>query len=230
MYCINCGVKLADTEKKCPLCETVVYHPDIVRGEGEPLYPKDRIPQRRPKSKAFHGAVIFLFCIPLIIGFMIDFRTNGALTWFGFLAGALLLSYVILALPWWFEKPNPVIFVPCDLAAATVYLLFINLHTGGDWFMPLAFPVMGALTLIVTAVITLLRYLKKGRLYIFGGALMALGGLCVLIEFLLKVTFGFEMVGWSFYPMVALVLLGGLLIYLAINSAAREMMERKLFF
>ena len=221
---------MADTEKKCPLCETVVYHPDIIRGEGEPLYPENRMPQRRPKSKAFHGVVIFLFLIPLIIGFLIDIRTNGDLTWFGFLAGALLLSYVTVALPWWFEKPNPVIFVPCDFAAAILYLLFINLHTGGDWFMPLAFPVMGALALIVTTVITLLRYLKKGRLYIFGGALMALGGLTVLIEFLLKVTFGLKMVGWSFYPLVALVLLGGALIYLAINSAAREMMGRKLFF
>ena len=29
MYCIKCGVKLADTEKKCPLCGTVVYHPEF---------------------------------------------------------------------------------------------------------------------------------------------------------------------------------------------------------
>ena len=37
MYCINCGVKLADSEKRCPLCGTVPYHPDIVRQEGEAL-------------------------------------------------------------------------------------------------------------------------------------------------------------------------------------------------
>ena len=44
MYCINCGVKLADTEKKCPLCGVEVFHPELVRGEGAPLYPQERYP------------------------------------------------------------------------------------------------------------------------------------------------------------------------------------------
>ena len=37
MYCVRCGVKLADTEEKCPLCGTTVYHPDIRREEVFPL-------------------------------------------------------------------------------------------------------------------------------------------------------------------------------------------------
>ena len=28
-YCVNCGVKLATSEKKCPLCFTPIYHPNI---------------------------------------------------------------------------------------------------------------------------------------------------------------------------------------------------------
>ena len=31
MYCVKCGVELADSEKKCPLCGTPVFHPDIPR-------------------------------------------------------------------------------------------------------------------------------------------------------------------------------------------------------
>ena len=39
MYCINCGVRLEDTEKVCPLCHTTVpFHPDIERKEAESLY------------------------------------------------------------------------------------------------------------------------------------------------------------------------------------------------
>ena len=30
MYCVKCGVELADSEKKCPLCGTPVFHPDIL--------------------------------------------------------------------------------------------------------------------------------------------------------------------------------------------------------
>lgn len=36
-------------------------------------------------------------------------------------------------------------------------------------------------------------------------------------------------VGWSMYPLIPLVLLGGTLIFLAISAPAREKMERKLF-
>ena len=89
---------------------------------------------------------------------------------------------------------------------------------------------IGLLGILTTAVVTLVRYIKKGRLYIFGGAFMALGGFMLLMEYLMSFTFGIGFTGWSVYPLVVMVLFGGLLFYLAINTSAREMMERKLFF
>ena len=47
MYCIQCGVKLADSEKKCPLCGIRVYHPDLEQPKGEKLYPKNRYPDEQ---------------------------------------------------------------------------------------------------------------------------------------------------------------------------------------
>ena len=34
MYCIKCGVELADSERVCPLCGTRVFHPDLPCGQG----------------------------------------------------------------------------------------------------------------------------------------------------------------------------------------------------
>lgn len=34
MYCMNCGVKLGQGEKKCPLCGLPAYHPDLKRTPG----------------------------------------------------------------------------------------------------------------------------------------------------------------------------------------------------
>lgn len=230
MYCIKCGVELADTEKKCPLCNTAVYHPDFVNAAEWPLYPSNKIPKRSSGSKALNGAVIILFLIPLFICFTADLQMDGRLDWFGYTAGALILAYIVLALPMWFCKPNPVIFVPCDFAATGLYLLYINLATGGTWFLSFALPVTAGLCLITCTVVTLLYYLRKGRLYIIGGALMALGAFILLIELLVGMTFRLRFIGWSIYPLCALFLFGGLLIYFAINRTAREMMERKLFF
>ena len=40
MYCIKCGVELADSEDRCPLCGTKVYNPEIVRVLEDPPYPQ----------------------------------------------------------------------------------------------------------------------------------------------------------------------------------------------
>ena len=230
MYCINCGVKLADTEAKCPLCNTVVFHPDIERPVARPLYPVHRMPPKQSSPRVFCGALIILFFIPLIVSFLCDIHGDGTLDWFGYVAGALLVFYTAFALPLWFRKPNPVIFVPCSFASAALYLLYINVVTNGGWFLSFALPVTIGMGIIVCVVVTLLYYLGRGKLYIWGGGLIALGLYSVLIEFLLHVTFGIDFIWWSVYPLAVLALLGGAVIYLAINKTAREIMERRLFF
>lgn len=229
MYCANCGVELGDSQGFCPLCGTQAYHPQLPRPHSPGLYPENIRPKTRSTAGA-NGALLILFLLPLLICFLCDLRPDGRLQWFGYAAGGLLLTYIVFCLPLWFRKPHPIIFVPCDFAAAMVYLLYIQLASGGSWFLGFAFPLAGALGILCSAVVTLLVCLPRAWLYICGGGLIALGGLVLLTEFLLKCAFGLCFVGWSFYPLAALVLLGGLFIYLGINASAREMMERKLFF
>ena len=230
MYCAKCGVKLDDSLTVCPLCGTRAYHPDIDRKLTDGHYPRQVYPEKQKRSLLGPVILTFLFLLPLLIIPLCDIQVNGQVTWSGFVTGAILVGYVVSILPGWFAKPNMVIFVPCDFAAAIGYLLYINLATGGNWFMSFAFPVAGGIGLIVTTVVVLCKYVPKGNLYTLGGALMALGGFMVLIEWLINFTFQRpRFVGWSLYPLIALVLLGGLLIYLAINRTARETLERKFF-
>lgn len=230
MYCIKCGVKLADTEKQCPLCGTVPFHPDIDRVAADRLYPQDRYPMQQVSRKGIMIVLITLFLLPLLITLLCDLQINGTVTWSGYVMGALLLGYVVLVLPFWFKQPNPVIFVPCDFVAVGLYLLYIDLATGGDWFLSFAFPVVACLGTIVTTVVVLLRYLRRGKLYIFGGAGIALGAFMPLMEYFINFTFHRpRFTAWSLYPLIALVLLGGMLIFLAICRPARETMERKIF-
>ncbi|MBR5479521.1 MAG: zinc ribbon domain-containing protein [Clostridia bacterium] len=230
MYCVNCGAKLENTEKICPLCGTRTYHPDITVDVNNAQYPEGRVPKIKHRSKTLNGAIIILFLIPVIISFLADFRLDGDIDWFGYVLGALIMGYTVFALPLWFEKPNPVIFLPCVFGEMAGYLLYVNCITGGDWFLSLALPVTLGVGLIAEAALTLLYYLKKGKLYIWGGVFIFAGGIVVLVEFLVSTTFGIAFRGWSLFPLVALILLGGLLIYLAISKSAREVMERKLFF
>lgn len=230
MYCIKCGAQLADTEKKCPLCETRVYHPELTQPQATPLYPQGKVPALPKNSKLPQTIVTYFFLLAGMICLLCDLQISKQMVWSGYVLGGLLLGYVMIVLPSWFRDPNPVIFVPASFAAIGVFLLYISLFTGGGWFLSFAFPITGGCCLIVTAVVTLMRYVPKGVLYTLGGASIALGGLCLLAEFLSTVTFGIRFFGWSLYPLLALGLLGGVLLYLAINRSARETVERKLFF
>lgn len=230
MYCINCGVKLEDTEKRCPLCGVEAFHPDIVRGEAEPLYPPQRYPVPHTGSRTGTIIVTTLTLMALIISLMCDFQINGRILWAGYVVGGLLVTYTAIVLPFWFRRPEPAVFVPVTFAGIAMYLLYINYATGGNWFLSLALPLTGCMCAIATTVTVLLRYLRSGRLYIFGGAAVALGLFVLLVEILLCVTFPTVIfAGWSWYPAVALVLLGGMLLVLAFNRPARETMERKFF-
>ncbi len=230
MYCIKCGVELADTEKKCPLCGVTVFHPELDCRNERPLYPINKLPEKPSNSKALCGTVVALFLIALTVCFFADFLSDSVLDWFGFVVGALVLAYTAFALPMWFRKPNPIIFVPSAFVVAMAYLLYINYVTGGEWFFSFAFPITGILCLIAMTLVTLLRYLKSGKLYVWGGGFMAFGMFSLLVEFLLCITFELRFIGWSIYPLTTLFLVGGLLIYLAINDTSREAMKRKLFF
>ena len=230
MYCIKCGVKLADTEKRCPLCGTVPFHPDFPAKEGEYLYPPDRYPGQQVSRKGILGAVTILLMIPVLITLICDVSLHGRVTWSGYVMGAIGLAYVAAVLPNWFRRPNPVIFVPCGFAAVGLYVLYIDLATGGGWFLSFGLPVVGFVGALVTAVVTLTRYVRRGLLYIYGGALIALGAFLPVMELLMVYSFrlpGFT--GWSLYPLVALALMGGAMIFLAICRPARETMERKMF-
>ena len=230
MYCMYCGAKLADTERCCPLCGTQAIHPDILREEAEPLYPYHRSAAPQVYPRIIPIVATTLMVTALLITLMIDLQLHARMSWSGFVAGALNVGYVLFVLPLWFRRPNPVVFVLCSFAAIGLYLLYIDLATGGGWFLSFAFPVTGCIGLITTAVVTLLKYLRRGRLYVIGGACIALGAFMPLLEFLIYITFDIgRFAVWFMYPMTALMLFGGMLLVLAMCRPAKELMERKFF-
>ncbi len=230
MYCIKCGIKLSDTEKQCPLCGTVPFHPQLERDEGEALYPENKYPKAQPKPLLFLIVVSTMFIVSLAVTLLCDLQINRAITWSGLVAGALLIGYIIFIFPLWFRRPNPVIIAPCVFAATGLYLAYINYYCNGDWFLGFAFPLVGGIALITCSVITLLRYLRRGKLFVFAGAFFAMAGMMFPMEILINITFHRpEFVFWSLYPITALSIFGAMLLFIALFRPAREAMERKFF-
>lgn len=231
MYCANCGVKLADSEKRCPLCGTEAYHPDIERPEVDPLFPQDFVPKRELSKATIHIIIFTLFLIPILLTLYCDFYINYAITWSAYVVFSLFIVYIVAILPTWFKKPTPAVFVPIDFFVIALFLHYINFATKGDWFLTLAFPIVAYLGIIVTTASVLLYYLKKGHLYVIGAFFIALGLFMEIVELFLMITFKFDSFnGWSLYPMIPLVLIGLGIIAISISRNIRTILARKLHF
>lgn len=231
MYCVNCGVKLAGTEDSCPLCGTEVCFPGGTPGEDEALFPDKQWPEETGGRWAGMLTLTLLYLLPMLIVLLCDGRADGVLSWSSLVVGAMLLAYVWVLLPLWFRRPEPRVFVPCGTAAAGLFVLYVCAYTGGDWFLPFAFPVWGMLALLLCAAVCLWHSLRRGRLWILGGTALALGAFFPFLEWRIARCFlGGSFAGWSLYPAAALAVLGLLLLFLALCRPARAAMQRRLFF
>ena len=232
MYCMKCGVELSAGQRICPVCQTKVYHPDLPAEEGLPTYPQKEFQSEEfnPRGVLFVITILAALAVALIMGF--DISLHREVVWSGYVAGGTLLAYLIVILPFWFKRPNPVIFVPCDFGAALLYLLYIDLQVSeNSWFLCFAFPITLSLCAIVSAMVALFRYLRRGHLYVVGGGLIALGGWTILVEFFLRT--GLHVANtaiyWSPFSSATLCITGLMLIVIAIVKPFRESL-RKIFY
>lgn len=227
MFCVKCGVELADSENKCPLCNTPVYYPENARGELKfPEYKNTREPIN---ARGLSFVISFLAVIAAVICVICNITVSGELSWSIYAVSALALAYVIFVLPSWFRHPSVAVFVPTDCGAVAIFVGILAAVMRADWYFSFALPVIAFLTLIVSGVSILSYYLRRGYLYIWGGASILLGVFLPILELLLHLNFKIEgNFHWSFYPCTALILIGIMLIVIAIVKPFRESL-RKIF-
>lgn len=227
MFCIKCGVELTDGQSICPVCGTRVYHPDVPIKQAPPTYPKKDFESEEFNRKGILFVVTIISLLVAILAVMFDVSLNDHMIWSGYVAGGLGVFYFCVILPLWFKQTTPAIFVPVSFASIILFLLYINLHTDGNWFLSFAFPVVGTLGLIMTAVTTVFHYVRRGRLYTVGGGLIALGGWTLLIEFFIHLTFELPRhIIWSPFPCATLAVFGIMLIIIAIVGPLKDSLKR----
>ncbi len=227
MFCVKCGVELADSENKCPLCNTPVYYPEKERGELK--FPEFKNTREPLNARGLSFVVSFFVAIAAVICVICNITVNDELSWSVYAVASLALAYVIFILPSWFRHPSVAVFVPLDFGAAAIFIAIVAAMMRADWYFSFALPVIAFLALVVSGVAILSYYVRRGYLYIWGGAFILFGFFMPTLELLLHLNFAIEgNFHWSFYPFAALILLGIMLIVIAIVKPFRESL-RKIF-
>ncbi|MBE6812099.1 MAG: hypothetical protein E7523_04370 [Ruminococcaceae bacterium] len=161
-YCVNCGVELDVSAKKCVLCDTPVYNP-AHPPEDIPTPYSDKVvlpPKVRRRFSAFLFSVILL--LPNIVCLLIDLLVSNenGLVWAQYVNTASLLFWVLFLLPFLIEKVRAFVLILADSLAILAYIFFFYYsfaQTG--WFLRVALPLV--LVFAVFACITVEFFDRK---------------------------------------------------------------------
>ena len=102
-YCVNCGVELEKSEKKCPLCGVEVINPAQPPEDKEPRqrhYP-NRIEELSMNiNKQFAAALLSVFMVfAAAICCVCNIIIDKSITWSQYVIGAIFFTWVVVTVP-----------------------------------------------------------------------------------------------------------------------------------
>ncbi len=121
-YCVNCGVELDSSAKKCVLCSTPVINPGLVQQEAEEKPFADELQIPKGIKKRFIAFFITMtMLVPNIVMFFLNvfFIRNGF--WSLYVLSACSMVWVIFVLPFFMKKKHPLVLWGFDTATVTVF-------------------------------------------------------------------------------------------------------------
>lgn len=231
-YCVRCGVKLEDSEKKCPLCQTVVYHPDLPPvGNAKTPFPKEHAAKVKTMNSRFKLliATIIIF-LPTVLTLICDYSLNEKIVWADIVVSSVCLAYCLVFLPLIFRKKEVLLYLVIDFPLLLLFQWYIAYTTGGGWFVGFALPVTCSITGIVIAAVLLKRFTKASKLLISAVVFLLSGIDCILLERLINRAFLHQMkFVWSYYPLITFGVIGLILFLCDRNQYLKEKLTKKFF-
>lgn len=231
MYCVKCGVKLADHVEACPLCQTPVWNPDCKKGADRSfpdVYPhRPTAYDRRRLLAIFFSALCLLGAI---VPLMVCLRLYHSVEWADYPMFSVATFYVIAVLPMWFRRSHPLCFLSLDFCTVAAYLYFLCRKTGGNWFLTYGLPITMVLGLFVVSFVALMGRSKKRKLCLLGTGFCMIGVFCLLTDLFGHLTFGIRLFIWGPYPFGCCLLVGGFFFVAAAIKPLRDLLERTFFY
>lgn len=225
MYCYKCGVKLAKSEKKCPLCQTKVPKNDK---KNEVLaYPKNIEKNSKKINKIY---LVRLISLILVLMSMIIVLCNliavGRVTWSIYIiSSTVYLCSLLLFISR--RKVYISIFFSVIINQLFIFLL-AYLNNGIYWYFTLAFPLI-----LLSGISSLFFYrlLKhKNVLRILSYSLFYLSFLLIIIELLIDL-FRDNLVNlsWSIIAILPMIIIGIIILVVSFNEKLIDEIKRRIF-
>ena len=188
-YCVNCGVELDASAKKCPLCATPVLNPNETGRADEEAAPFPvRKEQVEPVRRKDFGILVSITVLAAtaVCGILNALVFRGSL-WSLAVLGGCVVFWVFLEPVLFFTGQPLWVSVLCD-AAAVVFLLYMITFLSEDsgWFLelgvPLAVLTTGVAEIFVLCLCRLPRSFLTVSLYLFTAVGLFCPGIEILVD------------------------------------------------
>ena len=165
-YCVNCGVELAASEKKCPLCGTVVINPNAIFDDSAATpYPRDEEQLHldlRENRRLTAVIISVLIAFPAVVCMVCDFGITRSLSWSNFVIVSCALLWCFIFPPIMMKKANVLYFVAIDTLAVLLFLMTVSKlirlqGKAADWYSEIALPIVLCAGVFVSFAIVIIR-------------------------------------------------------------------------
>lgn len=232
-YCVNCGVELAASEKRCPLCGVEVINPvSPFDPTAASPYPARHEAIRHRIIRVVAATVLSLImAIPLVIVLLLDLIKDGRMDWSLIPAASIALAFMVFVFPCLFRKPRVWLFMIFGTLEIAVFLLALKFILGGDWYFLFALP-LTVLTGAAVIGIYLMISSKKASLPLkVTITLVIIMVLVLLIQLLSELHFNGRIhFDWSIYAAVSCGMLSLAAIIVGRLYRKSERLRKRLFF
>lgn len=231
-YCVHCGVKLGEAEKKCPLCDTEVFDPaEPQRGDAPKPFPVRTLAQTLELNRRYSIALLsLLLLVPAGICLLVDI-IGGDITWSIYPAGVLALIWITLAMPLIVRRHRLYTTILITGATLAGYLYLVERVSSTDgWFLPIVLPAVALSIAMICLTVWLIRSRHLRILHLACAIMLEIGVLCFAIELLCVLSGAAASISWSPYVIVPCFFIALVLYVLSKNGPISTELKRRFHF
>lgn len=193
-YCVNCGVELEASIKKCPLCNTIVINPNELQadkeaGNGEMPFPNKVGIVEPIKRKDLAVVMTVILACTAISCLLLNYLMWKSNQWSLLVLGFCGLLWVMTVPPLLIRNMRRRIMMLLNGAAVCIYIALIGIFTdSSEWVVDLGIPITLVVLALVEIFLTVARY-KKSFGVLACLFFMETAVLCISIELLVDHAF-----------------------------------------
>lgn len=184
-YCVNCGVELAHSIKKCPLCKTPVINPNELKQEQESLFPEKIGKVEYVKRHDLVVLISVVLACVVISCTLLNYLSFNRNRWSLLVTGFCGIMWTMTVPPLLVEGLKKRIYTLILGIMVCIYIVLIGMFTDSfEWVMELGLPITLIFFFLVEIFLTVGRH-KRTFLVLSLTFFSEVACLCVAIELLI---------------------------------------------